>query len=252
MKAEHRHQLQTNLLADRMGRLVRGVKTSPTSTSPLVWAFAVLTLAVIIIWQISASSSSADAAAQWAKLDEALQLPITTQDDAKKYDETMREVEKEEGTIASRTAMFQRARQIFLDGQENLTATSVNREQGIARIKAARDLYDQLSKQCADSPPLAQQAFMGIARAEESLVATTPGGDPRQELEAAIGAYQTLATKYPDSALGKDAADHAQKLQGKLDLVQKFYVELTDIAGPKPPPKGEPKPELEPNDSSTP
>jgi hypothetical protein len=243
MKAEHRHQLHTNLLADRMGRFVQGMKASPRSTSPLIWVFAVLAVGTYVLWQVSMSSSQAEHAADWAKLDAALQLPLTSQEDAKKYDEDMRQIEKDEGSIPSRTARFQRARQLFLSGQADLTSTSVNRESAIARIKAARELYDQLGQECANSPQLAQETMLAYAKAEECLVSTSPDGDPRKELESAIQAYQRLATRFPESALGKEAAERAQSLQTKLDDVQKFYVELKDIAGPKPTPKAEVKPE---------
>ena len=45
MKAEKRHQLQRNALADRMGRLFETMKSSPRSSSTLVWAFIIVTLA---------------------------------------------------------------------------------------------------------------------------------------------------------------------------------------------------------------
>ena len=44
MKAEKRHQLQRNVLADQMGRLLQGMRSSSNTASGLVWTFVILTL----------------------------------------------------------------------------------------------------------------------------------------------------------------------------------------------------------------
>src|SRR5439155_760154 len=52
MKAEHRKELQTNALADRMGRFVQRIKTRP-KRGPVLWIAAgaiVLVLLGIVMW----------------------------------------------------------------------------------------------------------------------------------------------------------------------------------------------------------
>src|SRR5262245_11523613 len=56
MKAQHRRELHTNLLADRMGRLVRNVQSAPKSTSIILWSFVVLAAGTFIIWEYAARS----------------------------------------------------------------------------------------------------------------------------------------------------------------------------------------------------
>src|SRR5262249_5781223 len=75
MKAQHRRELHTNLLADRMGRLVRNVQSAPKSTSIILWSFVVLAAGTFIIWEYAARSSQGSRSALWARVDIALHNP---------------------------------------------------------------------------------------------------------------------------------------------------------------------------------
>src|SRR6516164_3425961 len=69
MKAEHRKELHTNLLADSMGKLVQKVK-SPTSTRAVVlWVIVGLVVATVGFWLYSVNRASDTAGALWIKLD---------------------------------------------------------------------------------------------------------------------------------------------------------------------------------------
>src|SRR5438128_11986762 len=71
MKAEHRHQLQTNALADRMGRLLKGMKSAPRSTSTLIWVFIVLAFGTFAVWQYAARATVTERSALWTSVDKA-------------------------------------------------------------------------------------------------------------------------------------------------------------------------------------
>ena len=75
MKAEHRHQLQTNALADRMGRLLKGVREAPKSTSTLIWVFVLLALGTFAVWQYAARATVSERSALWTRVDEATHDP---------------------------------------------------------------------------------------------------------------------------------------------------------------------------------
>src|SRR5438270_731981 len=51
MKAAHRKVLETNALADRMGRLLDNVKSGPKSASVVAWIFVILALVLFAAWQ---------------------------------------------------------------------------------------------------------------------------------------------------------------------------------------------------------
>src|SRR5439155_24748358 len=75
MKAEHRKELQTNVLADRLGKLVQGFregfKGRPTNTSLLIWGGIALALVLIVGWKIYSSVTTKNRSAEWLQLDEA-------------------------------------------------------------------------------------------------------------------------------------------------------------------------------------
>src|SRR5438309_3502811 len=104
MKAEHRHQLQTNALADRMGRLLKGVRSAPKSTSTLIWVFVLLAFATFAVWQYAASTTLSERSALWASVDEA------THDPAGGAGRLQTIETRNPGTLPARTARFALAR----------------------------------------------------------------------------------------------------------------------------------------------
>src|SRR5262249_39100901 len=60
MKAEHRKELQTNALADRLGRMLQGMKSRPQAAPVIFWVVAGLLVVGIVgtIWYLRARSST--------------------------------------------------------------------------------------------------------------------------------------------------------------------------------------------------
>ncbi|HLN30723.1 MAG TPA: hypothetical protein VK395_23485 [Gemmataceae bacterium] len=225
MKAEQRHQLHTNALADHLGRFLQGMKSSHGATSPLIWVFIVLTVGTFVVWQYFGYAAQVDASTKWVEVDAAQQDPLLGSGRLSRlYDEAP-------NTIAGRTAGFDFPRLSIQHGQAKLNSSQ--RAEGIIYLKSARDLYERLSKQCADSPVLAQEALMGVATASESLVGTNGPDKIKEDLERAIEDYKKLVAAFPESFLGKQAAQRVALLAEKLPEVTKFYEEFTSLTAAK-------------------
>jgi hypothetical protein len=242
MKAEHRHQLHTNALADRMGRLFQGMRSAPKSTSILAWVFVFLVLATYAVWQYTASATTRDRSDLWTKLADATHSPTASTGElqaiAKNYP----------GTIAARTAQFELAHWKSQQGLQALAAD--DRTRALPLLKEARQLYSSVLPECVDVPVLAQQAMMGRATAEESLAgildtantgesAGAEKSEPTKEekyagsLDRALEYYRELANKYPQSILGRRADQRAKDLETSRSQIDQFYAEASARATPK-------------------
>ncbi len=216
MKAEHRKELQTNALADSVGRLIQNVRSRPDSTSLAALAILVLAGGIFLGWWWWSNYSEKTRSAQWLLLDEARNL------------NTLNKV-AEEGGSAGRIARFQKARVLLREGLENLASYKPDPNAGEEekaknpppreKIEQARDLYAKLADESRDSPLLAQEALMGVAKAKESL------GD----LDGALAGYKTLAERYPKSFLGEQAKRRADQLEERKAQYEAFYQEFEKL-----------------------
>jgi hypothetical protein len=224
MKAEHRKELQTNELADRLGRLLQSVKSGSSSTSFYLWVVIILlVVAAILAWRSYSEWIFASRSTLWLKVSSAAEV-----EDLQDLDKLAND---HRGTPPARAARFQMARLKLNQGLESLF--SENRSTAIERIQEARDLYEALAAESTGTPLLAQEALMGLAKAEEALVGVPKGNNPKESrgsLEQALEWYTKLAEKYPDSFLGKAAAERAQMLEGNHQQVQDFYLRLNQLA----------------------
>lgn len=211
MKAEHRKELHTNVLAKSINQLVGGLKSKPSHRTITLWVFLLLAVGLFFGWRYFSHRSMVNRSALWLKLDEA-----ASPSDLERLAEDNR------GTMPARIARFQVARVKLQHGLENLLSP-VSRKLALEEVGQARDEYQRLAEECKDLPFLAQEAMMGTAKAKESL------GD----LDAALADYQKLAQAFPDSVLGKEASKRAEKLQQKRSQVQALYKELERAADPK-------------------
>jgi tetratricopeptide (TPR) repeat protein len=213
MKAEHRKELQTNALADAVGKLIKGARSRPNATTVTFWVFLILAVGLFFGWRWWSSHSERTRSALWLRLDEAANL------------EAVAAVARDgQGTPPGRMARYQQARVLLRQGLSELCSYSATREEReknpppLDKLEQARDLYNQLHKDARDNPLLAQEALMGAAKAEEAL------GD----FDAAREKYQALANDFPDSFLGKQAAVRARLLEdpAELERLKEFQRQL--------------------------
>jgi hypothetical protein len=216
MKAEHRKELQTNVLAERLGQVVQTIKEGPSRGTVIVLSALAVVVLLYFAWRYFQQSSQEAESERWYKWDT---VASPEQLKALADDTEMR------GTLQERLARFQMARRHLADGLRDL---GFNRASASENIRQAAEKYGKLADESSDHPVLLQEALLGAAKANESL----------GELEKARSFYTKLAQQYPTTALGKDA----QKQLERLDAASagKDLDELRKDFGPAPAPAGTP------------
>ena len=198
MKAERRHELQTNALADWLNKTF--TKLQPHANTILIGALLVV-LAIVAVVMLTNRSSNRGAGA-WGAYYQA----TVVEDDDKRITELLGVSENHPDTAAGLWArlMAGEARLVrgnnasFKDraeGREDLDKAQMDFE---AVIKGA----DKLSKK--ENSLLLQRGHWGLARTFEALAMH----------DEAVEQYQKLAEGWPEDALGKAAADKAEYLEG--------------------------------------
>jgi hypothetical protein len=216
MKAEHRKELQTNALADFLGRIIVGFREGfnirPSQKLMLVLGGIAIALAVVIgVWMYRGSVSRGRSA-EWVRLDEASDLK-----------DLQGIAEKRSIDGPTRVARFQLARVYMRRGMENFCSTIADtRKEALENLTEAARLYGDLATESKDNPVLTQEALLGIGKAKEAL----------NDLDAALTAYQDLVKRYPESVSGKEAAERVKKLTDNKEQVSTFYKELDKLAAP--------------------
>lgn len=209
MKAEHRKELHTNVLADRLGKFFRSFKTGPKTTSIALWVVILVGVASFFGWRYWSKESLRSNSERWLRLDSA-----TKEDDLKTFYDNA----DNKGTLQARIARFEEARFYLAQGQRSLYSDT-QREKALTHLKKAQDLYDGLIDESSDFPSLKEEALMGAATTREA----------RGEYEEAQKYYKRLAQEFPNRFLGKAAQKDAEEakvreeVQKALDnLARKF------------------------------
>jgi tetratricopeptide (TPR) repeat protein len=203
MKAEHRKELQTNVLADSLGKAIQGIKEGPSRGTMLFVGVVALAGLLIFIWWYFWSTSQAADSARWAAWD-GLTTPAALDNFAQNKDN--------QGTTQGRVARFQIARISLLAGLRELGSS---RAAALENIRKAARTYEELANESSDSPLLLQEALLGAGKANEGL------GD----IDKAKGYYKKLADTHPDSPFGKDARAQLERLEKDAKEVQELAKE---------------------------
>ncbi|MCS6851808.1 MAG: hypothetical protein NZ700_11640 [Gemmataceae bacterium] len=221
MKAEHRKELETNTLADQLGRWLQQARGAFSGAGWWFWGALALVVLAIVGWHLWSRSSLSRRSALWTREDQAASQA--------QIEELEKLAAEHRGTAAARIAQFQIARYRLQQGLGSLGSPGQRRIEGAQSVEQARDLYLSLIPQCSDMPLLAQEAMMGAAKAEEALIGVPKGGDsrePRATLAEAIRRYEELAAAKPESFLTQAARRRAEELKAKGKEIEGFYVEL--------------------------
>jgi hypothetical protein len=193
MKAEHRKELMTNTLANRLGEAIQGMKEGPSRSTLLFLVAIGLILLLVLVWRYFSSSAEESASARWLQWDS-----LASPEQLKKFAENKEAQEHTPG----RLARLAEARRALYDGLRNLGDTAV-RAEALKDIRSAAELYGKLADELADKPLLHQQVLMGAAKAYESL----------GEVKQAHDFYQLLAQKYAKTNLGEEAGEQLKRLE---------------------------------------
>src|SRR5947209_2645787 len=118
MKAEHRKELQTNILADRMGRLVQGMKLGgPKPTSLVLWVLAGLALGTVLFYWYYSGSVRSSRSHLWFAVEQEVN---NTNDPAKAMERLGTLAADHPGSMPALIARLQRARLLEQAGLERL------------------------------------------------------------------------------------------------------------------------------------
>ncbi|MGE3806104.1 MAG: tol-pal system YbgF family protein [Gemmataceae bacterium] len=240
MKGEHRKELQTNILADRMGRFMHDMRSQPQSRSAAIIVLIGLAIVTYLAWQVTMART--DRTNQWTRLDEDLVGQIAMNSPENETGVLVREFDRVSNeapyTLAGRTARFQRARLLLSTGMTRLYAASPGETSAPAKdLEKARDLFRELVNQTRDEPILTQEAMMGAAQAEEALVGVPNPEDVEKaigNLDHALADYRALATSYPTSHLGQQAAARVKKIEENRKQMDEFYATMRKEAANRP------------------
>src|SRR5271165_3594531 len=129
MKAKHRHELETNALADRMGKLIQDVRENPKSASRFAWIIGGVIVAIVLAWYFVSGSGTSD---QWVKLNGNYEPGSLAQI-----------AQESPTTMAGRAALLQRARVLLPMGIADLYQ-GMDRAKAAEQIEEARRLYTSL------------------------------------------------------------------------------------------------------------
>jgi hypothetical protein len=220
MKAEHRKELQTNALADRMGRMVQRIKTPPNRRSVL-WMVVVLVVVVaglVFLWRWNSKRSLMSSL--WVETDQA-RLLLLTRDNRVVQSELLTDYATTKPGVAARfqfayTMLWDRGVKL-LAGQPTLALKSINN---------AERQFKELHEECKDDPVLGPEAAYALAVIEEARAV-----EDRNNLDKAKQAYQDVANRYKASAAGRAAGERAKYLEDNAIQIGEFYASLQNAVG---------------------
>lgn len=246
MKAEHRKELETNILADSMGRAISGIKHPhrPNRLNVLlIVAFCVVLLAFVIYsyWTAAARAENSE---RWRLFDDGAYQAL---------DKLIKEGESK----ASKAARLQRNWMIFWEEGFKQLGTferATLRAQILGQLDALGSDYRKFSDECSGDPVFEPEALYFVGVIEETMALQS-----RDRLDRAQKAFENVVEKHPDSAFGKAAAERVKALKNertRTELVN-FYGELQQVlhiaeqAQPKGSPFAVPAPKAKPEEGSS-
>jgi hypothetical protein len=216
MKAEHRKELETNALADRIGYFVEGLRQGPSRTTAIYGSIAVAAVLLFVVYRLVAANAAATDSSRWLRWD-----GIDNREELTKF------LGETGDTEQGRLARFELARLDLVDGLAALD--SVTKAEAIKKIRSAADAYEKLAGESGSTPQLVREALLNAAKARESL----------GELDQAKQLYGKLAREYPQTLVGKYAAEQAKALETPGPETEELKQIAKDTTGePLSPPPG--------------
>ncbi|HYT91208.1 MAG TPA: tetratricopeptide repeat protein [Gemmataceae bacterium] len=212
MKAEHRKELQTNALADRMGRMIQRMKARPSKNTVLTWILIIILGLAVVFFLLTRRGTTTTNSTRWTQFEGGHYADIAT-------------LSKLTSGYQSKAARFQLAWLALWE--EGIKTIPLDAAGGLKKITLAKEAYRRLAEECKDDPILGPEALYNIAVAEEASAVR----EPTKHLEAARDAYKRVVEKFPDSALAKHAKQRAEELADLTDdekggRILRFYIEL--------------------------
>ena len=190
MKTQRRHELQTNVLADYLGKQIQTVR--PHSKTIMIGVIAILVAMIGYVYL--SQQQRAGAGKAWANYFKAI-----GNRDVKELEGV---AEQHSGTVAGFWARQATADLKLAKGSGELFT---DRKEAEKSLLEAKENYDSIEKDATAYPLLVERARFGLAQVYEGLF----------RLEKAQEYYEKVAKANPRSALAKAAQHRAEQLADK-------------------------------------
>ncbi len=187
------HKGEGSILVEKFGQAYQGIKQGPSRGTLLLVGLAALVVVLVVTWRYFSTSSRNANSERWMRLDGAV---FPSQLDEAINDKTFKT------TAPGRVARFREARRLLHEGIRELGMKS---PLAFERIRKATALYEELVKEPAPAPQLAQEALWCAAKGNECL----------GNLDTARDRYNKLIKDHKDSALAKDAEKQLDRLKNE-------------------------------------
>jgi len=216
MKAERRHELQTNTLAHFVNQ---GIEKTRGHWGTIGWA-AVALLAVIVAVSFLSTRQAGSQAEAWQKYYEAQSV-----DPSLVVNRLKRIAESYPDTDVAIWARLDLADQLASDGHGKLDS---DRDAGVTRLKEARETYSAVLENPRARPDMIRRAAIAEGKCFELI----------GEREKAIASYKAAAKKFASSL--PSVAKEAERLATELEKPEAadFYKWLAEYKPPASPADG--------------
>jgi preprotein translocase subunit YajC len=213
MKAEHRKELETNILADKMGRLISGAKEGPSRG--FVFYIVAALMAVVIVffiyrWIVTTRTQSSE---MWVRIEDGDfdRLKVVYQSG----------LTANPGKVAHLQVAWQ---ELWLNGIKHLGGNPAMAREIIddAKIK-----YTEVAKACEGDPVFHPEALYALAVIEETSLIDKAN---RENVALVVEKYQAVVKSNKESAFGRLAQQRINDLEdeAKSRSILKFYMEMED------------------------
>jgi hypothetical protein len=211
MKAEHRKELETNILADKMGKFISSSHGRPSRGVvfyAVIGLVAALAVFLVYRWYVNSATRLGTA---WYLLEDG--APQTIEQMANST----------EANAATKAARFQVAYEtLWLTGMKQLGSRP---KEAMQRIQMAEEIYRKLAEACKGDPIYEPEALYALAVIEE-----TRAINDRTNLVTALEKYKAVTKLNKDSAFAKLAQERVEALEDdeKNRQINRFYQDLEE------------------------
>ncbi len=210
MKTERRHELQTNVLADTLGRWIVAVKPY---TTLIVGSLVVLVIAVAA-WNVLAWLASNNREAAWGEFNVARDKYVTAKRQGSSelalveaVEDVKTVIDNNKETPVARWAELMLGNHFLGVGVDQMFN---NRDKASDSLATAAGYYTDATE--SKEKELEQRAYFGLGKAREG----------QGDLEKAIKAYDAAAKAWPNGPLTETAKRYSERL--KKPETREFYV----------------------------
>lgn len=212
MKAEHRKELETNALADRMGRALDNLKQKPQRGTVMYILFGAAVVVAVFLVVRYYRYGAVEGSRAWYEY---------SLGDEKSVLDTHGD------QIQGKAVRFDRASEHLWKGVKEFASDPKGSRD---RLRAVAKLYTDLREECKDDPVLEAEAMYGLAVVEETLAID----DRHKHLDRAVERYEDLvkSAKHKGTAYGQLAEKRLEALNDKerRQEISDVYQDLQNLA----------------------